>query len=194
MKKIILAALLALGFLLNNVGLTWAKNSLYVLTVRVLKDEHHNDKKHVELRNTRTQRVVWARKVYNFKQAHWSRDRRAVAIESISSVLVWREGYRLRHFLVPSGRDYLMGCLWSPDKRHLLVRCGSSGSSDSDMGSLFCLRLGSGSAYKYFPISGGVFDMKWRGKRTVEYEALDFKKYEQGEIIAKSYVWRIPVR
>jgi hypothetical protein len=184
--------MLTFSFLLNNIGSTWARNSPYVLDVRVLKDKHGNDKKHVQLRNARTQRVVWAREVYYLQKAHWSGDRRAVAVESISSVLVWREGYKLRHFLVPGGRDYLMGCVWSPDKRHLLVRCGSSGSSDSNMGSLFCLRLGAGSSYKYFPISGGVFDMRWRGNRTVLYDAMDYNT--KGEGFGKSYVWRIPAR
>lgn len=158
----------------------------------MLKDKHDNDVKHVQLRNTRTRRVVWARKVYNLKRAHWSHDQRAVAVESISSVLVWREGYKLRHFLVPTGRDYLMGCAWSPDKRRLLVRCGSSGSSmvgGTGAGSLFCLTLGPKNHYKFSSIAGGVLEMKWRDHRTVLYEALDYNA--KGEALGKSYVWRV---
>lgn len=171
----------------------WAQASRYVLDVRAIKGDEF---KIVTLRDKKLNHIVWTRKAYN-PQVTWSRDHRAVAVEGTGNILVWREGHKLRDFGLPAQRgsseDYSMGCAWSPDKRRLLVRAGSSGSSmvgDNGAGSLFCFKLGSGNRYSYTFVAGDVTHMKWRDNRTILYEALDYNA--NMEATAKNYVWRAP--
>ena len=193
MNKIVLTVTLLLALMWSDERCAWARASPYVLDVRVIATKNDvGDLKIVRLKNKHSNRIIWTRKVYGpGPEVFWSKDRRAVAVQGFS-LLVWREGHQLRDFGRPAGRDYFMGCVWSPNKRRLLFRCGASGSSmvgDNGAGSLFCLTLGPKPFYKCAPIDGGVTEMKWRNNRTVLYNALNYDA--KGEVLVKSYVWRI---
>ncbi len=158
------------------------------------------------LQDTKRNRTLWKRRVLPFalsQSVHWSKNRRALAIECQSSssghrvkseLIVWRIGCRVRFFGVPGGHDFTMGCLWSPDARRLLVRAGGSGAADLDYGELFCLEVGAWPHYKWFDI-GGARKMTWRNGRTVVFWELE----EVGEGSAVHYgnlktprLWRVP--
>lgn len=122
---------------------------------------------------------------------YWSKDHRALVVDGGGDFLIWREGYRLRHFAVPAHTyfDYTMGFVWSPNKRRLLVRFGASASADVDAGTLFSLKLGRGESYKYSVIPASfVRKMAWRNSRTVLYWLMD----EKGKTSNKPRAWRAP--
>lgn len=178
---------------------TWAKPSPYVLDVIRKSPE---DDAVVRLRNKVTGRILWTRKnLFYYRQPNWTKDHRAVAVEALDSlaggakIFIWREGYRLREVVAPPNRwhyDYSMGCVWSPDKRRLLVRFGGSGDGDLDIGHLFSLKLGRGKFYKYtgLPSYPLVRKAVWCDNRTVLYWPTE-DPYN-GKIVKKPRVWRVP--
>lgn len=154
---------------------------------------HDRDEKYVWLHDREQNRVIWKRRLVAFVKVHWSNNRKALAIECQASkhkpgIIVWREGYRLRYFAVPGGHDYPMGCVWSPDNRHLLVRAGGSGAADVDYGELFCLWLGRWPHYKCFRI-GFARKMAWLNHETVIFWELEGDNYSK---LKKPRLWRMP--
>ena len=157
----------------------------YVLrwkSVKVKVANYSSEEWDVWLWDSKRKRVLWKRRLDNFnpladkESVHWSKDRRALAIDCLAEsgwqVLVWREGYRLRDFGVPGDWDYTMGCAWSPDNRRLLVRCGSSGDTDIDIGKLYCLQLQAWPRYKVFKL-GIAREFKWKNRKTAVFWNID---------------------
>ena len=152
----------------------WAEASArYILRSRTIKVPPYGiEEWDVWLWDKKRSRVVWKRHLDSFdakESVHWSKDRRALAIECgiphQLRVLVWREGHRLRDFGVPGSDDYTMGCVWSPDNRRLLVRGGSSGAADVDIGMLYCLKLGRWPDYKLYKL-GTARKFAWKSRKT----------------------------
>ena len=162
-----------------------------------------SDKWDVWLWDSKRKRVLWKRRMDSFSQeaVHWSKDRRALAIECTivdssdktpRRVLVWREGYRLRDFRVPDGDDYTMGCAWSPDKRRLLVLGGSSGDSQLVSGHLSCLELQVWPNYQVFKV-GHAHRFLWKNRKTVVYQDfVEFPDAHKPIPLAQSRIWHAP--
>ena len=198
LNKTILLGALVVTFAPSSSKKVWARNSPYVLDIRPFKGDDSDDKI-VRLRNKKSKRIIWTRKVYG-PNVFWSKNHRAVAVDGVSQILVWHEGYRLRDFAPIAARslggsyDYFMGCVWSPDNRRLLVRFGGSGNEDANLGALYCLKLGRWPRYQYkrAPSEHNVWKMAWRDSRT----ALFLPSYDTG----KDYYgysstprrWRVP--
>jgi hypothetical protein len=180
-------------------GLCWNQRRAeasprYILRSRTFYvPAHATDEWDVWLWDTKRKRVVWKRRLdsyYPKDDVHWSKDRRALAIECgiphLFRVLVWREGYRLRDFGVPGYNDYTMGCAWSPDNRRLLVRAGRSAASDIDYGTLYCLKLGSWPHYKLYKL-GMARKFAWKNRKTVIF-------WESSDNLTtlRPHLWRAP--
>lgn len=175
------------------IGLGWShsveakpQSARYMLIVQEIKGDSD---KMVSLRDNQTKRTLWTRKIGG-PQATWSKDRRAVAVESADHLLVWREGYALRDFGIIKGFDYTMRCVWSPDNQRLLVRFGFSGSGDMDAGTLLCLKLGSRKFYKYSVVAYSVRNMRWRDSQTVLYRVVNFAE-DGHETVSKQLKWHV---
>lgn len=161
---------------------------------------HGHAEKYVWLHDREQNRVVWKQRLVVFAQVYWSKDQKALAIECQTpkhkpGMMVWREGYRLRYFVVPGGHEYPMGCVWSPDNQRLLVRAGGSGAAWLDQGELFCLRLGSWPRYKYSRF-GWARKMAWQNNKTVISWELEEEVDKEGNPtygdIKKPRLWRVP--
>ena len=177
-----------------------AESSPYVLETKRPKSFGGNST--LKLKNKKTGRVIWSTTVdYDFNvpnKVHWSKDRRAVAIET-RTILVWREGYRLRNFGVPGKKrylyDYSLGCIWSPDKERLLVRFSASGGGDEGVGTLYSLKLGRWPCYEYTQLpnrtadSSGVREMAWKDSRHALYWLYVSSTRETAK---QPRVWRVP--
>jgi hypothetical protein len=155
----------------------------------------------VSLIHNATKRVVWTEKAGS-SEAIWSRDRRAVAMESGGGFLLWREGAGrtlIQNPAIPGSGgkdhyDYSMGGVWSPNKRRFLARYGISAMSDigpNGAGRLFCFRLGRGDSYRasVLPSPDFVDRMKWRDNRTVLYWTVDNIAMRPA---TKARIWRVP--
>lgn len=145
----------------------------------------------VRLRNRRTGRIVWTLERYDSSGVCWSKDGKALVFGS-GDFVVWREGYRLRHFALNTHYwDYDLGFAWSPDNRRLLVRFGASAMADADIGNLFCLKLGPGNYYRYthVPSKDYVRKMAWRDSRTVLYWLPNPRDPATSKTI---HYWRVP--
>lgn len=145
----------------------------------------------VRLRGARLRRIVWSRKTQCFVRADWSEDHRAVAVENMDGLFVWREGEPM-HSLGMPGCDYFMGCIWAPDKQRLLVRGGVSADSDIGpygAGSLFWLKFTKGHPSDCVLKARGVWKATWRGNRMVRYWVYT----DLSPVLrSKSYLWRAP--
>ncbi|BCM92519.1 hypothetical protein IAD21_04401 [Abditibacteriota bacterium] len=146
--------------------------------------------------------ILWKRRLTNWITVHWSRDRKALAIECQipqhnvveTGVLVWREGYRLRFFRAPGSNDYPMGCVWSSDNRRLLVRAGGSDAADADYGELFCLWMGRWPQYKVFKL-GDAAKMAWKSNKTAifwERESIGPRDNPGYGALQKPRLWQAP--
>ena len=195
MKKMILAMALFLTCVSSNIETVWARSSPYELDIRSVKGDVDSSDKIVRLVNVKSHRIIWTRKVYG-PEVFWSKDRRAVAVEGVYRLLVWREGYRVRDFapIAPKSLggsfDYFMGAAWSPDNRRLLVRFGRSGNSTMGIGALYCLKLGLWPRYQYKKAPGSyyVWEMAWRDSRTALFWPVD----DKGGYPEKPRRWRVP--
>jgi hypothetical protein len=172
------------GFLLVVIlmlGLCWNQRGAeasprYILRSRTFyMPANSGDEWDIWLWDRKRKRVVWKRRLdsYDPKEGvHWSKDRRALAIECgiphRLRVLVWREGYRLRDFGVPGDNDYTMGCAWSSDNRRLLVRAGYSGAVDINVGRLYCFKLERWPYYTIYKL-GWARRFAWKSRKTAMY-------------------------
>lgn len=190
---------LILGVMMGTGETSYAKPSPYVLGIS--EPRKAAGKRVIWLRNTKTKRVLWARKIDNSQFSDdspanafstWSKDRKAVAVEAVVwQMLVWREGYRLRNFRIPG--DYTMGTVWSPDNRRLLVITGISADSDVGAGALYCLTIGRWPYYRWTLIDSGVRQMIWKNNRTVAYWKV--KTNANGPfMVKKPRFWRVTGR
>lgn len=187
MKKASLAIAFVSWLTLGTPRSAQAESSHYVLDVQELNRK--NDSLVVRLRHRVSRRVIWSRRVDGGAEPQWSKDGRAVAVKVMGGrrLFVWREGYRLREFTNFYG-DYFMGCVWSPDKRRLLVQCGLSADVDFGAGMLFCLRLGLNKRYHIAKSHSYAHKMAWRDSRTALYWPVD----GQRRYLEKPREWRVP--
>jgi len=195
MKIAVFTSALWIVFALSNVKSVWANHSPYVLDI--LKAKHPGFER-VRLRHKVSGRTVWTRTVSGRREAHWSADHRAVAVETTHYILVWRAGQRLLTVKFPGGLrlghsqgwDYSMGYVWSPDKQRLLVRFGASGSSTVGAAPLYCLKFGE-RHYKYLPAPTHnlVWNMTWQSNRTAVLWLYDENKHAPHQ---KPQQWRVP--
>jgi hypothetical protein len=192
--KAIPSSVLLIAFALLSVQYAQAKKSPYVLGVVNAK---HSSPMLVRLKNRTSGHTIWTRTVSDYRGAYWSEDHRAVAVETTEFMLVWRLGHRLLKVAYPGGHeldsgpgyDYSMGYRWSPDKRHLLVRFGISGSVDLNYGWLYCLKFGE-HYYNYTqPPTHRVWKMAWQGNHTVLSWYFDFDALEGAQTPRR---WHVP--
>lgn len=144
------------------------------------------------LYNIKTQKTVWTRTIETTGQsAVWSRDKRAVAINTnLDRFLVWSLGYRTRFFRNPPHEDYGMGFLWSPDKRRLLVRAGYSGMDMTPVTDLWCFNI---PKRRLYLIAKSASNEVWASNRKVLYKIPDYNpKTGQWAYPKKFRVWYSP--
>lgn len=147
----------------------------------------------LRLYNSKTQKTVWTRQSRADDWIiEWSKDKRAVAIflRWDYKILVWRLGYKTRFFEVPKRNDYVMGFLWSPDKRQLLIRAGRSGMDMTLMSNLYCLNI---QKRRLYLVYGGASAEVWASSREVLYKVPVYDPKAR-ELVdpPKFRVWRSP--
>ena len=169
----------------------------YVLASKATSQANFSE---VLLRDNRTGRVLWKHHVFGYQsnQVLWSKNHRALLIDSQGEFLIWRAGKPLLKTPYagvphPEGLDlydYPMGYSWSPDARRVLVSFGMSGMADMNYGRLFCLTFpGNHPKYTVLPVDCYVRDMGWRSNRVaVYYPAVDGSIQKMG----KPRLWRVP--
>lgn len=143
---------------------------------------------------------MWRHRVanYNPRGVNWSKDHRALLIDTQGKFLIWRLGKPLLDVPYagvprPEGidrYDYSMGVEWSPDARRLLTSFGMSGMGDMGYSRLFCLTFAD-NRYKYtvLPVGSYVRDMGWRSNRVAFYRPA---VGDGGQLTGKPRLWRVP--
>lgn len=185
MKKLFLIGGLVVSVLFSAVS-TSATDSPYVLDMT----ENERNIKTLHLKYKKSGRIIWTRKIYSHNpRIIWAKNRRSLAVEGgIRSILVWREGYRLRNFALPNGGDDVMDVKWSQNNRRLLVLCSKSLGADYGKGELFCLRLGKWPYYAYRLVTLEAAEMGWRNSGTVFYRRMLGMTQRMGK---KVYLWKV---
>lgn len=191
--KAIFTSALVIAFALVSIQSAHAKQSHYVLEVMGA----NSPSVRIRLKNKTSGRTIWTRTVGDYRGAHWSGDHRAFAVETSNIMLVWRAGHRLLTVAYPGGHaldtgpgyDYSMGYRWSPDKKHLLARFGSSGDIDVNSGYFYCLKLGEHYYNWIKPPANQVWKMRWRDNHTVLSWYFDVLNQEA---VKTPRVWHVP--
>lgn len=210
-KTILTSITLLVALVSSSNENAWATSAPY--TLKMIKERRKGGQsiyfRHfMQLKNAKSGRVVWTQEIGLEGETHWSKDGRAVAIELENKVFVWREGEKLRRFLVPNPRkfkyasrmsafDYAMGCVWSPDNERLLIRFGGSASTDigpDGVGVLFCLKFKRGYVPRFFalPSKYDVWKTAWRDNRTALYWPYGDSVNALDNLISRPRSWRVP--
>jgi hypothetical protein len=146
----------------------------------------------LRLYNTKSKQTIWTRRLrYDPSRIiAWSEDGRALAIYlRWNKILIWRLGYKTRFYDAPREEDFIMGFVWSPDKRRLLIDAGHSGADMSPVVHLFCLVISERQTYS---IAKSVGKAKWISHRKVRYSILDYDDKKDKWFEVKSRVWCSP--
>lgn len=203
-----LPALLALFALVFAAVPASAQKPGYTLTATEHFDKKTSTSTSTQtLREKRTGRVVWVQHFPGADYITWSKDRRAFAFETgrLESesfqhpfdikIVVWRAGGSVQSFFTRPAihADYVEDMFWSPDKKHLLIRTGSSGESTDDVGNVDCLNI---KTHRIVGVQGAARRMQWVGNREVKFWPIYFGHgsvssrwpYES----SKPRLWRLP--
>ena len=110
-------------------------------------------------------------------------------------IAVWKAGEAVHNFFTHPviHADYVEDMFWSPDKKHLLFRTGSSGASTDNVGNFDCLSI---RTRRIIAVRGAARRVQWVGNREVKFWPIYFGHgsvssrwpYES----SKPRLWRLP--
>lgn len=186
----------------------WAEKPTYAMDVQ----EHLNRKTSTStckqrVYERRTGKSIWLRHFPGYGNITWSKDHRAVVFETGPSeqerrrhlfdikLVTWEAGGCVQAFFTrpPVHDDYTENFFWSPDKKHLLFRTGSSGASDRDLGHLYCLNV---LTHRVLLVNTATRRVQWAGNRRVKYWPINFAhgSYSSSEPYeySKPRLWHLP--
>lgn len=185
--KVLVWTCLTLGLLGMGHVFAGAKLNTYTLSPVTTADEPIT----LRVYNRQTHKLIWTRKASAGIDCYaWSRDHRALAVSwgirrksgtrNLLRFTLWQAGQKPRTFRDlprPMGRytpmsdlytESLVEMVWSPDKRHLLIRSAASlGTAGNGMGNLWCVDTQRFKADLL--VAGGVGQAKWTSNHTVYY-------------------------
>jgi hypothetical protein len=139
----------------------------------VAAEERVNGGPTLTVRRSATKEIVWRRRVQE-TNPYWSPSGRSlVSLDSDWTLLLWRDGQRVRRLRLrpffSDGAGELPGFppVWAPDERHVLFRVpGSQGSQSIDLGTLVCLNWQTG---RTIAISDSADSPRWLDNSTVAF-------------------------
>lgn len=151
----------------------------------------------LRLYNTKTHKTIWTRRLRHDSERRiaWSTDGLALAIYlRWDKILIWRLGYRTRFYDAPRDEDYIMGFLWSPDRRRLLIHAGHSGADMTPTSHLFCLKIRKRQIYSIAKGVARVGSSKaiWVDAQRVRYRLMDYDNKKEDWVVGKPQLWRSP--
>ncbi len=199
-------ALLALSALVFAAAPASARKPTYTLTVTEDTNKKTGDFTSTQtLSEKRTGRVIWVRHFPSADHITWSKNRRAVAFETVPTkserpqhqfdikLVVWKTGFLVQSFFPQPfiHADYVENMLWSPDTKHLLMRVGSSGASDIDRGCYYCLNA---DTKRVVGVGSGSLRVQWLGNKQIMYWPIGESNGRAGSFYesSKPRLWRVP--